>query len=465
MSAKTTKPAIEPAKENSNLTHTNIPRTYGVGTNGTDHDTAPALPLYVGVNKGGSSKLPQVSSTKLLSKDSSGTAFAFTQKKQVSSDFPFVSDFWICEPDNGADPFITNKQLIKATNYSSGSLLRVYMHMRASMSAEELKAHAFMLDGLPTTFVSKQSSVRMIRHNQLCWTLRGVQFLFKESSLGGKKAVLQRLAIWPIFRKIQGSTAVSEAPACDVDVAEYARLAGTVIRPDTSAVSEAINTLVTSLFDQLKAAVSSAVSSHMLSMSLLPKVEPAATGVRKSERKDSSSSTASGVKPDKANGHSTLAQFLSSMDVAYTSKELTKDGFFGAEEIYNIPDFNFLDGNTGEKIHRSKFYGILRMEFHKKGTEGKPIPILKVKHVRDGLVTSFPVYCAKKDNPTDPITGEATDLDNPAYKAYEGPCIRVQTRYTAQAVAHIRNNWATLVKKYYALIADTKTSLASEAEA
>lgn len=124
----------------------------------------------------------------------------------------------------------------------------------------------------------------------------------------------------------------------------------------------------------------------------------------------------------------------------YTSDRLYKNGFFSCEDMFQVFSNLWVD-ETGTLVNKDHFQRVVRNVFQQASSTAER-PRLRASAVRDKEATLCPIVCPKKTNPVDDY-GDPSDLDNPAYVSNNTPCVRLQPRYTAKAVEHLKKVWNT----------------------
>lgn len=124
----------------------------------------------------------------------------------------------------------------------------------------------------------------------------------------------------------------------------------------------------------------------------------------------------------------------------YTSDRLYKNGFFSCEDMFQVFSNLWVD-ETGTLVNKDHFQRVVRNVFHQDSSTSER-PRLRSSAIRNKEATLCPVVCPKKTNPVDDY-GDPSDLDNPAYVSNNTPCVRLQPRYTAKAVEHLKKVWNT----------------------
>lgn len=124
----------------------------------------------------------------------------------------------------------------------------------------------------------------------------------------------------------------------------------------------------------------------------------------------------------------------------YTSDRLYKNGFFSCEDMFQVFANMWVD-DTGTLVNKDHFQRVVRNVFQQASSTSER-PRLRASAVRDKEATLCPVVCPKKTNPVDG-NDDPMDLDNPAYVSNNTPCVRLQPRYTAKAVEHMKKVWNT----------------------
>lgn len=124
----------------------------------------------------------------------------------------------------------------------------------------------------------------------------------------------------------------------------------------------------------------------------------------------------------------------------YTSDRLYKNGFFSCEDMFQVFANLWVD-ETGTLVNKDHFQRVVRNVFQQTSSTADR-PRLRASAVRDKEATLCPVVCPKKTNPVDG-NDDPMDLDNPAYVSNNTPCVRLQPRYTAKAVEHLKKVWNT----------------------
>jgi hypothetical protein len=119
-------------------------------------------------------------------------------------------------------------------------------------------------------------------------------------------------------------------------------------------------------------------------------------------------------------------------------------GLLNSDQLYSLFSDSWIDPSNNKLIKKDKFQDLLRDVFHIEHSNHRT-PMLKAKVIRDNMAVVCQVLCKKKPNPTDDH-GNKLELDNPAYISSTEPCVRFQTRYTAKAIDHLKNNWYKLLE-------------------
>ena len=295
--------------------------------------------------------------------------------------------------------------------------------------------HGVYHDDAPTSFVPPGTSGKGVhKTRQLMWTLDGMHSILdvlKTKGVEVDDAI--RAWLWEHRKEFERKQPSPENQP-------------TVSSCDVIETNKAVN-YITQIINQLK----KTTIRHDLLQKEVKKLKADIEALTSKPRASSPVVTPSahltgGVKPytDKVDS---LSELLSKSVSVTDTDRFTKVGLFNSDQIYSTFAHEWIDPKTKKLINKNKFYAILRYVFHKSNSSHRA-PVLKASAIRENYALVCQIFCKKKSNPLD-AEGNALDLENPAYLSNKHPCVRLQARYTSNAIHLLISRWKSYVNHLF----------------